>query len=256
MEINLYPSEVESFLRCGHRYYLTRIQGIKQKTTLALLVGRAFHKTIENDISYFLKEKKHLEIDAMLKTAEASLKIEMEQEIGNIELEKDKSLEQQYQEALNNLFGYINQYANILTLQIYEAIKTEENFELSIEDIKIIGRFDIITNKGFVEFKTKSRNLPKFYDPFTSLQNNLYLMAQKHLFNKKEALYIFVSPKSNAFFKTEYNKSIEDKTIKILKQIKKAIENEIFLPASQDESIWFCDYCGVKDYCEFILRKK
>lgn len=263
--MKLYASAIENFLNCGYQYYLAT-SGYKPKIGEPVLFGRIVHSIIHNDAVCFVEKNEFIDIDKMDEVCKRIILIEIEKALPDLEGNKNKSLLflNLYKEVIQVIQTYIN---HIRDNEWYRPRYTEDvgaKFEYSLkinDDVEIVipCKLDVITeNNTAIEFKSKRKNgrIPAVYNVNTHLQSNIYLMALNKYFNiNHEIKIVYLKHNAVRTFSGYLTPDAEEKTKKILMTIANAIQKEVYIPAAQDEmKSYYCNYCGVRDYCEYLLR--
>jgi putative RecB family exonuclease len=253
-------SQINLYSDCSLKYKFRYIDKIpKPSSSIHLVFGSAIHKALE-ELNKSLASKK-----IGLEDVYQYFHNDWEKEKEKQEIRENFISEKLYTMGLNSLEKYYNEHLD------YEIIGSETKFNVPIiypdgekEKFTLFGIIDsIITKKNkliIVDYKTSKEPYEKFKID-TSIQLAMYSYAFRHLLKeniielkKKKEDYISycVILKDYETLNGEIKiqrKKIDDfqinKMLNMIKQTKRGIDSELFLPNYQS----MCKWCEFKKEC-------
>ncbi|MEM4959135.1 MAG: PD-(D/E)XK nuclease family protein [Nanopusillaceae archaeon] len=271
-------SKIDTYTKCGIKYYLKYVKGISVPPSTPIILGQAIHHAFEK----FFFEKLSgniLSISDILDVFSDKIDVLFSEEVLLSEEEKELGLDRVKGESKDAGIIAIKVYYNKRALNI-EPFLVEQEFQIDLHKIvnqlyvndedlyldtqvKLIGYFDLITTeKAIHDLKIKTHK-PKKDEADKSQQLTLYTLAYKELlgeFPEKITLENIILPgKSNndaQIVIQETKRTEEDikralrRTIRVVNGIRKGV----YIPP--DQSSWLCQYCGYRklDICkDYIL---
>lgn len=236
----LSAKKIDDYLDCPLKYKFVHILCLPVTKHHNIIYGSALHNTI----SYYFKRKmlgKKVSYDELVDAFNANWVNE-----GFLSAEHEK---QRYENGLQVLrkFYEVSEKDKLLPAHI------EKEFAFTIDNIKIIGRWDRIDAVGDAVIITdyKSSDVKDEKDAVKrakeSFQLSLYALAYEKIFNKavsKVQLYFLENNIAGAVTKTRAD--IED-TVKIIKEAAGGIRQGNFAPKP---GYMNCQYCSYQSLCD------
>jgi CRISPR/Cas system-associated exonuclease Cas4 (RecB family) len=141
-----------------------------------------------------------------------------------------------------------------------ELLKSEEPFQMKIDDFVVSGRIDDIilvkqnSEKILVEAKsTKSVEYVREPSPAYVMQLQLYMHHTE--VHKGIILYIEKSNLKSKVFNVNYNERVANDALDRFRKIDKCLKQDIIPFAESKQRAgwgWMCGYCQYKDECDKI----
>lgn len=261
-------SKIDTYTKCGIKYYLKYVKGISIPSSTPIILGQAVHHAFEK---FFLEKLSGniLSVSDVLDIFSDKIDILFSEEILLSEEEKELGLDRVKGESKDAGVAAIKGYYNKRALNI-EPFLVEQEFqvdlykvinELYIDDedlyldtqVKLMGYFDLITaEKAIHDLKVKTYK-PKKDEADKSQQLTLYTLAYKELlgeFPEKITLENIILPGKGdnvaQVIIQETTRTEEDikralrRTLRVIDGIKKGV----YIPP--DQSSWLCQYCGYR----------
>jgi len=251
---HLSASAINDYLDCGLSYKFGRVDGIKSEShSASLLVGSCIHKALED--FHLARQQNHRKTEDFLH--------ERFDYHWKEELESDRNYRFNEDESPDDLITLSKQlltvYFKNFSFKDYRVLNVEMPFSFEIEgvDIPIIGIIDLVEvdSSGLViitDFKTASKAYSKA-DIDSSLQLTLYYMAARRCgFDANEILLKFdcmIKTKTPKFaqYYTVRTEQDENRMVKKVQEVWKAIQNNTFVP---HDGTWKCGYCSFRNHCD------
>ncbi|MEM4140966.1 MAG: PD-(D/E)XK nuclease family protein [Nitrososphaeria archaeon] len=261
-------SKIDTYTKCGVKYYLKYVKGISIPSSTPIILGQAVHHAFEK---FFLEKLSGnvLSVSDVLDIFSDKIDVLFSEEVLLSEEEKELGLDRLKGESKDAGVAAIKEYYSKRALRI-EPFLVEQEFqidlhkiinELYIDDedlylstqVKLMGYFDLITaEKAIHDLKVKTYK-PKKDEADKSQQLTLYTLAYKELlgeFPEKITLENIILPgKSDNVAQViiqETTRTEEDikralrRTLRVIDGIKKGV----YIPP--DQSSWLCQYCGYR----------
>lgn len=261
-------SKIDTYTKCGVKYYLKYVKGISIPSSTPIILGQAVHHAFEK---FFLEKLSGnvLSVSDVLDIFSDKIDVLFSEEVLLSEEEKELGLDRVKGESKDAGVAAIKGYYSKRALNI-EPFLVEQEFqvdlykvinELYIDDedlyldtqVKLMGYFDLITaEKAIHDLKVKTYK-PKKDEADKSQQLTLYTLAYKELlgeFPEKITLENIILPgKSDNVAQViiqETTRTEEDikralrRTLRVIDGIKKGV----YIPP--DQSSWLCQYCGYR----------
>ena len=141
-----------------------------------------------------------------------------------------------------------------------ELLKSEEPFQMKVDDFIVSGRIDDIilvkqnNEKILVEAKsTKSVEYVREPSPAYVMQLQLYMHHTE--VHRGIILYIEKSNLKSKIFNVDYNERVANEAMERFRKIDKCLKRDIIPFAESKHRAgwgWMCGYCQYKDECEKI----
>lgn len=259
--------KINTYSRCGLQYYFRYVEGIIIPPSVEMVVGRAFHKSVES----FYKKKKEIcenpELDFLLSIYSDELDKGFEEELllDEYEIEKGKNkikgeykdkgtrtLKLYYQEKAIHIAPQLIEIE--FTIPLEDVVKYTFNGDFSSEDFKnvfLTGYVDLVSDKKVIDHKTR-KTRPSSNEADKSQQLTIYTLGYKELTGElpeKVVLENIILPAGNDFGKiiTLESKRTEEDINRLLRRILRIVDGirkGVFIPP--DQGSWACSYCGYR----------
>lgn len=267
--MNLSFSKIDTYTKCGVKYYLKYVKGIIIPSPTPVILGQAIHHAFEK---FFLEKLSGniLSVSDVLDIFSDKIDSLFSEEVLLSEEEKELGLDRVKGECKDAGVAAIKGYYTKRALEI-EPFLVEQEFQVDLmkvindlyiddEDlqldiqVKLFGYFDLITSeKAIHDLKVKTYK-PKKDEADKSQQLSLYTLAYKELlgeFPEKITLENIVLPgkleKTPAQVIIQETKRTEEdikralrRTLRVINGIRKGV----YIPP--DQSSWLCQYCGYR----------
>ncbi|MGC9100051.1 MAG: RecB family exonuclease [Caldisericum sp.] len=261
--IELSFQKINTYSQCGLKYYFKYVEKIPTPSTSYVVLGKAFHKALENYFLEKMKKGENPEVDLLLSTYVDEIDfVASNEEIYLSDDEKTKGKDKIIDE-IKNLGTFGLRIYHKERAQVIEPLFVEERFEMDLGEasrlvglenegfskVKIIGVVDLVNADGtIIDYKTKRGSKGEEADK--SQQLTIYALWFKSLYGelppKCELDNIILSAKMPKIITTSTQKTEEDikRLLRRISRIADGIRKEVYIPP--DQSSWVCSYCMYK----------
>lgn len=259
--MRLDPSKINSFLFCGHAYYLGQIEKIRGLPGPPRLRGSGVHKGAE--VNYRQKIQSHTDLPVVLVQDAARDYIRDHAKDGLAAEEGDgRGLDARVGELVDKTVNLSALYHREIAATT-QPILVEEKIELQISaDIQLVCILDVQNDRGVCsDIKTAGRAKPQ-YEADRSLQLTLQHTAATLLARKRgtpiseevrlDVLVDTKVPKIQQLY-SKRNAGDIQAMVEITNTVASAISAGVFLPAAPT-SQWRCDprFCEFFSQCRYV----
>ena len=251
-KINLSASSVNTFLRCGHQWYLAYVEGIRSKPSLAQARGIAVHKAVEANFAQKVDSHEDVPIDVMKDAFNDSWEAEGEDGFQP----DDKKTPGEVKDE-----GYLLtalHHAEVSPL--IQPIWVEMPVQFEIDGITYSGQIDVKDEMDRIRDTktTGSRPRPESY----LFGMTGYALASRQATGEVEAdivLDYLVSTKTPYYHPVSSGGPISDDAIvrfaNTLESVAGAVQAGRFVPNGLTGR-GVCDWCGYRAMCKYYLEEK
>ena len=237
-------SQVRTYLRCPRQYEYIYINKMRPPVTCSLLLGRAFHKAIEEANRAKMETGEILSNDDV-KDAFSQM---WDREKAEVEWEEGEDQDQLKDHGLAMTSHYYEQVGQKL-----RPLMIEQGTTVDIEGVPVKVVIDLVERDGKIrDFKTAKRT-PAKDEADRSIQLSTYAMAYREMTGEHEsgaALDYTVSLKGGPKI-TQLETQIDDarleRTKALIKGVAQAISSGMFYPVEEGFS---CSFCSFRDLCK------
>src|SRR5690554_1634752 len=237
-------SQVRTYLRCPRQYEYIYINKMRPPVTSSLLLGRAFHKAIEEANRAKMETGEILSNDDV-KDAFSQM---WDREKAEVEWEEGEDQGQLKDAGLAMTSHYYEQIGQKL-----RPMMIEQGTTVDIEGVPVKVVIDLVERDGKIrDFKTAKRT-PAKDEADRSIQLSTYAMAYREMTGEHEsgaALDYTVSLKGGPKI-TQLETQIDDarleRTKALIKGVAQAISSGMFYPVEEGFS---CSFCSFRDLCK------
>lgn len=250
-------SQVQKYLKCPAQYEFKYIAKLKETIGSSLVLGRAFHKGMQDATIKKAVDGEILSTDDVLDIYSTSFDYERENQ--DVDWAEDDPGAVKDNGSLMMKAYYEQMGMNIVPMVDQDGLPFTERkhtFEI-VPGLKVFGVIDIIEQDGAIrDYKTSSKSPSKnIIDE--KIQLPVYAMMYRDMFGEKEKSvgfdYAVNLKKEKKVMRVETEESIDDARIERTKQtfvgVAKSISAGIFYPNEESNS---CGYCSFKKICKKI----
>lgn len=255
-------SKIDTYSKCGLKYYFKYVEKIIVPPTVSIAVGRAVHHSLEK----FFEEKKNNNnpsLEFMLDVYSDKIDELFKEELLFSEEEKLKGIETVKGET-KDAGAFSIKVFHKSRASLIEPFLVEQEFEVDLneiisefdmkfwfdEAIKLVGYVDLASANDYIhEFKIKTFR-PKGDEADKSQQLTIYALGFKEITGtlpQKVMLECLILPRSKSEIPKvvvlESKRTNEDleRLLKRIVRIVDGIHKGVFIPP--DQSSWICQYC-------------
>ena len=237
-------SQIRTYLRCPRQYEYIYINKMRPPVTSSLLLGRAFHKAIEE------ANRAKMETGEILSNDDVKDAFSQMWDREKTKVEWEEGEDQ----------GRLKDAGLIMTTHYYEQVgqklrplMIEQGTTVDIEGVPVKVVIDLVERGGKIrDFKTAKRT-PAKDEADRSIQLSTYAMAYREMTGERESgaqLDYTVNLKSGPKI-THLETMIDDNRIErtkaLIKGVAQAISSGMFYPVEEEFS---CSFCSFRDLCK------
>ncbi len=241
-QILLSPSQINMFLRCQYQWYLRYVEGHKVPPKVEMLVGSAFHKSMEENFRQKIETKEDLPLQDVLDIYDTAFNERLE------EIE-DKPEDKVLGGLKDSGYLITKEYMEKQAIKVH-PLEVETHIETQItENIRLQGYADVITEDlTVIDLKTTKKK-PNEIGFDYQLQLETYAINGDI---RKAEIHYAIQTKTPQILVLEHHIPLTSRVKTIAKQVAEAIKTGNFLPTGLAHS-WACSYCGYKekDLCPY-----
>ena len=237
-------SQIRTYLRCPRQYEYIYINKMRPPVTSSLLLGRAFHKAIEEANRAKMETGEILSNDDV-KDAFSQM---WDREKTKVEWEDGEDQGQLKDHGLAMTSHYYQEVGQKLRPKLIEQGTT-----VDIEGVPVKVVIDLVERDGKIrDFKTAKRT-PAKDEADRSIQLSTYAMAYREMTGERESgaqLDYTVNLKSGpkiTHLETQIDDSRIERTKTLIKGVAQAISSGMFYPVEESFS---CSFCPFRDLCK------
>ena len=250
-------SQINTYCQCGYKYYLHYAEDIILPPSPSLILGSAYHSTVETDLRQKISTGTDLPLSEMEAFFANFVEAKFKEEILLSEDEKERGKSTVMDSCITRgraaLKAFSEDYAPSL-----QPLEVEKEFNVSLRDDlpPLKGYIDLITtDMSVVDHKTAKKS-PSANEADNSLQVSAYALGFKALYGyipEELELQYTVVPESMKVktvpLKTKRTQDQIDRFVNRVVLVVDGIRKGVFIPPEQTS--WACGYCGYKDlgYC-------
>lgn len=250
-------SQVQKYLKCPRQYEFRYVAKMKETIGSSLVLGRAFHKGMQDATIRKAVDGEILSTDDVLDIYSESFDYEREnQDVdwaeddpGKIKDDGSQMMQKYYEEQGVNITPMVDENGLPYT-------ERKHTFEI-VPGLKVFGVIDIIEHDGAIrDYKTSSKSPSKnIIDE--KIQLPVYAMMYRDMFGEKEKSvgfdYAVNLKREKKIARVETEGAIDDPRIERTKQtfvgVAQSISAGIFYPNEESNA---CGYCSFKKICKKI----
>ncbi len=225
-------SRMDTYRQCPLRYKYRYIDKMKEKPRPPLSLGSSVHKTLQ---MFYTSTKPIPTIEDLLSYLDICWVSDGYSSSSEEALNKSKAVKMLTDFYKRNIFHYLKAY------------KTEQYFEIHLNDIIINGYLDQVNKFGdtyeVVEYKTSQNGL-SLEEASNDLQIITYHVAFKSVYGFPPESVVYHNIKSGKIFRIKVSYEQEEKTLNFYREISEGIKKEMFSPKINVFCRW-CDFIGI-----------
>jgi len=235
------------FLRCSKQWFYRYVEGLKVPPSGALIEGRAYHETLEENFKQKITSKEDLPVDDCLDIFSTAWdSILLEEETIEWEGKKPGSLKDQGT-------GLVGEYISS-TSSIVQPVRVEETAISEVAGVKFVLRFDLEDeNKALIDHKTSARRYNQ-----EDVDKDLQASATAFALNRPIIYYNHVAVKKKSpviqIVRTHRLRSDIDWWAEMAASVVTQMKSGIAPPRPTG---WWCSprFCGFYDLCRGDLAR-
>lgn len=254
-------SQVSKYMKCPKQYEFQYVHGMKGPIGSPLILGRAFHKGMQDASIKKVMDGEVLTTDDVLDIYSTSFDYERE----NTDVEwKDDDPDKVKDDGSQMMAKYYEELGNQAIPMVdsngLPMVEKKHTFEI-VPGLKVFGIMDIIESDGSIrDYKTSKRSPSKnIIDE--KIQLPIYSMMYRDMLNEKEKSvgfdYAVNLKKEKKVARVETEEPLDDGRISRAKEtfvgVAKGISAGIFYPNEESNA---CGYCPFSDICKDSTVKK
>jgi len=258
----LSPTQLDMAAKCGLQYEYRYVHGLRIAPAVAMVIGKATHKSIEKNLRAKLETKALLKEAEVTEMAAEALKNEWAGEGVTLSEDEVAQGEKKVQgSAVDTAVSLARLHHRVLAPAIQPThLEREVQVEIKGYPFDLKGFIDIIEPDGIRDTKTASK-APKGDEAENSTQGKFYSLARTVLDGAPPAKFSL-----DYLVKTSEPKAItvtaqmdEDDHRRLLLRVAKVgemIQKGVFTPAPHDA--WYCSarWCGYWSRCPFGAKQR
>ncbi|MED0675816.1 PD-(D/E)XK nuclease family protein [Aneurinibacillus thermoaerophilus] len=237
-------SQIRTYQRCPKQYEYQYVYGMKTTFGSSFLLGRAFHKAIEEANRAKMETGEIFETDQVADVFSDAWETEKEE----VEWKEDEDKGQLKDSGLKMTMAYYEEHGRTLSPFLIET-----GFMMEVEGIPFQGFIDLAETDGTIrDFKTASKS-PTADVVDSSIQLAAYALAYRELTGQKEVkvgldyvVNLKKGPKITRL-ETEIDKGRMERLKATIQGVGQAISAGVFYP---NEEGFACGYCSFRELCK------
>ena len=246
---HLSPSAINMYLRCPRQYEYRYVKGEKVPPDGGLVAGIAFHNAAETALIAKRDEDRVATEEEVADLARDEAQTGLEDAV----LEEGQTAGAIKDKAARLSEGWARDL-----LPDQRPAEVEASWETVIDDVKVVGRIDMIDTDGVVkDWKTSSKSPPNPQALAANPQTGLYALASES--DNVHYAYI-VDNKSGVkctevALPTDLTASARELASELVVDVATAVRSGVF---PRNQSGWWCSprWCGYYSQCVGKVRKK
>lgn len=236
------PSAINMYLRCPRQYEYRYVKGEKVPPDGGLVAGIAFHNAAEAALITKRDEDRVV-------SGEEAAEIARDEAAAGLE---DAVLEEgQTPGAIKDKAARLSEAWADQLLPEQKPVEVEQSWETMIDDVKVVGRIDMVDENGVVkDWKTSSKAPPSPATLAANPQTGLYALANE----TNDVTYAYIVDNKSGVkcvevpVPKELTERAKDLSAELVVDVATAVRKGIF---PRNQSGWWCSprWCGYYGQC-------